>query len=153
MEVKSTLRVVNDGLLEKQPEVKTGQTMKWLVGHEAVPSDRVKVGLAIYSAGRVEGLHWHPIEALYFVISGHATVRDIEGNEIEAGPGTTIYAPAGLAGAHGWTVKEGMHLLAVRGCTEDNRKLTFEVDEKTGRSYCDVESLVRKGGLSFKSHY
>jgi quercetin dioxygenase-like cupin family protein len=128
MEVKSTLRVITEGNFDRQPAVTKGQTMKWLVGHDAEPSDRVRVGLATYAPGKVEQLHWHPIEALYFVISGHATVRDLEGNEHEAGPGTTIYAPAGIAGAHGWTVKEGLQILAVRGCTELDRKLQFRVD-------------------------
>jgi quercetin dioxygenase-like cupin family protein len=153
MEVKSTLRVLNAGRLDAQPAVTQGQTIKWLVGHEDEPTDRVRIGLATYAPGKVEQLHWHPIEALYFVISGHATVRDFEGNEYEAGPGTTIYAPAGIAGAHGWTVKEGMQLLAIRATTEDVRKLQFKVDEKTKRSYVDLDYLAKRGALSFKSHY
>ena len=153
MEVKSTLRVINDGSLESQPAVTKGQTMKWLVGHEAVPADRIRVGLATYAPGRVEQLHWHPIEALYFVISGHAIVRDFEGNEYEAGPGTTIYAPAGIAGAHGWEVKEGLQILAVRATTETVRKLQFKVDEKTKRSYVDLDQLAKQGGINFESHY
>ena len=153
MEVKPTLRVINDGSLDSQPAVTQGQTMKWLVGHEAMPADRIRVGLATYAPGRVEQLHWHPIEALYFVISGHAIVRDFEGNEYEAGPGTTIYAPAGIAGAHGWKVKEGLQILAVRATTETVRKLQFKVDEKTKRSYVDLDELTKRGATSFKSHY
>ena len=153
MEVKSTLRVINDGRLDAQPQVTQGQTMKWLVGTGDVPTDRVRIGLAIYAPGRVEPLHWHPIEALYYVISGHATVRNFEGNEFEAGPGTAIYAPAGIAGAHGWTVKEGLQLLAIRATTESARKLQFKVDEETKRSYVDLENLAKNGGISFKSHY
>ena len=57
--------------------------------------------------GALEELHWHPIESFYFVISGHATVRDIEGKEYEVGPGSFIYASPGIAGAHEWEVKEG----------------------------------------------
>ena len=152
MDVKSTLRVVDEGRLDAQPAVAQGQTFKWLVGNDACPTDRVRIGLAVYAPGRVEKLHWHPIEALYFVVSGHATVRNIEGQEFEAGPGTSIYAPAGLAGAHGWTVKEGLTLLSVRG-TNEERKLTFEYDEKTQRSSVDVERLAKTGGLKFKSFY
>jgi len=152
VDVKSTLRVINDGMLDAQPPVTQGQTLKWLVGHEE-DTDRVRIGLATYAPGRVEQLHWHPIEALYFVISGHATVRDFEGNAYEAGPGTTIYAPAGIAGAHGWTVKEGLQLLAVRATTEDVRKLQFKVDEQTKRSYVDLEYLAQRGARHFKSHY
>ncbi len=153
MEVKPTLRVINEGKLDAQPPVAEGQTMKWLVGTGDVPTDRVRIGLAIYAPGRVEQLHWHPIEALYYVVGGHATVRDFAGNEYEAGPGTAIYAPAGIAGAHGWIVKEGLQLLAIRATTESVRKLQFKVDEKTKRSYVDLEDLAKRGAISFKSHY
>ena len=87
------------------------------------------------------------------VIGGHAMVRDFEGNEYEAGPGTTIYAPAGIAGAHGWEVKEGLQILAVRATTENDKKLQFKVDEKTKRSYVDLDQLAKQGGIDFKSHY
>ena len=44
------------------------------------------------------------------MISGHATVRNIEGKDFEAGPGSMIHAPAGIAGAHEWEVKESLEL-------------------------------------------
>jgi quercetin dioxygenase-like cupin family protein len=153
MEVKSTLRVINDGDLNSQPRVTEGQTLKWLVGNEGVPTDRIRIGLATYAPGRVEQLHWHPIEALYFVISGHAVVRNYEGKEYEAGPGTTIYAPAGIAGAHGWEVKEGLQLLSVIATAEPDRKMQFKVDVKTKRSYIDLDELAKRDAISFKSHY
>ena len=127
--------------------------MKRLVGCPEVPTDRIRVGLATYKPGAIEELHWHPIEAFYFVLSGHATVRDYDGNEYEVGPGTAIYAPAGIAGAHEWEVKEGLSILAVRATTESNKKLQFTVDKKTKRSYIDLEDLVKREGVSFKSHY
>ena len=153
MEVKSTLRVIHDGDLTSQPPVTEGQTIKWLVGDEGVPTDRVRIGLATYAPGRVEQLHWHPIEALYFVISGHAVVRDFEGKEYEAGSGTTIYAPAGIAGAHGWVVKEGLQLLSVIATAKTDRKMQFKVDVKTMRSYIDLEELAKRDAISFTSHY
>jgi hypothetical protein len=145
MEVKSTLRVINDGDLNLQPRVTEGQTIKWLVGNEGVPTDRIRIGLATYAPGRVEQLHWHPIEALY--------LRNFEGMECEAGPGTTIYAPAGIAGAHGWKVKEGLQLLSVIATAEPDRKMQFKVDAKTKRSYIDLEELAKRDAISFRSHY
>lgn len=153
MELKSTLKVIDQAGLKSQSGVTEGQTMKRLVGHEAVPTDRVRVGLATYEAGTIEQLHWHPIEAFYYIISGHATVRDIEGREYPVGPGTAIYAPPGIAGAHEWEVKEGLQLLAVRATTESVRKLQFTVDKKSKRSYIDLDELIKRGGESFKSHY
>lgn len=152
-EVKSTLRVITAGNLDAQPRVTEGQTLKWLAGTDKIPTDRIRIGLATYAPGRVEQLHWHPIEALYFVISGHAVVRNFEGNEFEAGPGTTIYAPAGIAGAHGWVVKEGLQLLSVMATTEFGKKMQFKVDEKTQRSYIDIAELEKRDAISFTSHY
>lgn len=153
MEVKSTLVVFNEAQLKAQPGVTEGQTVKPLVGNPEHPTDRIRVALASYRPNTVEALHWHPIEAFYYVISGHATVRDIEGREYEAGPGTVIYAPAGIAGSHEWEAKEGLQLLAVRATTESVRKMQFTVDKKTKRSYIDLEELIKRGGVSFKSHY
>jgi len=153
MEVKSTLQVVNEASLKWQTGVTDGQTIKALVGHADRPTDRIRTALATYEPGTIEALHWHPIEAFYFVISGHATVRNIEGEEFEVGPGSYIYAPPGIAGAHEWEVKESLQLLSVRASTESVRKMQFTVDKKTKRSYIDLDELARRGGISFKSHY
>ena len=153
MEIKSTLRVINQANVKGGEGVIPEQSMKRLVGCPEVPTDRIRVGLASYKPGALEALHWHPIEAFYFVLSGHAIVRDYDGREYEAGPGTAIYAPPGIAGAHEWEVKEGLTLLAVRATPESDKKLQFTVDKKTKRSYIDLEDLVKRGGVSFKSHY
>lgn len=100
MKVESTLRVIDQASLKAQVGVTDGQTMKRLVGCPEVPTDRVRVGLATYEPGTKEDLHWHPIESFYYVISRHATVRNFESKEFEVGPGTALYAPAGIAGAH-----------------------------------------------------
>ena len=154
MEVKSTLRVVNETEVQGRRGVTEGQTYKRLVGcPEVVSTDRVRLGRASYKPGTYEQLHWHPIEACYYVISGHATVRDIEGREYEVGPGAIIYAPPGIAGAHEWEVKEGLELLDIRATTETNRKMQFTVDKETRRSYIDLEDLAYRDAISFKSHY
>ena len=111
------------------------------------------VATTTYKAGTYEQLHWHPIEALYYVISGHATVRNFEGKEFEVGPGSIIYAPAGIAGAHEWEVKESLELLDIRATNETNRKIQYTVDKKTKRSYIDLEDLAYRDAISFKSHY
>ena len=153
MEVKSTLMVFNESELKAQPGVTKGQTLKPLVGSGERPTDRVRVALATYQAGSVEQLHWHPIEAYYYVIAGHAIVRNIEGREYDVGPGTSIYCPPGIAGAHEWEVKESLQILSIRASTESVKKLQFTVDKKTKRSYIDLDELARRGGVSFKSHY
>ena len=153
MEVKSTLQVVNEASLKAQRGVTEGQTIKPLVGHGERPTDRIRTAFATYEAGTVEALHWHPIEAFYFVVSGHATVRNIEGEEFEVGPGSYIYAPPGIAGAHEWEVKESLELLDIRATNETNRKIQYTVDKKTKRSYIDLEDLKYREAISFKSHY
>jgi quercetin dioxygenase-like cupin family protein len=153
MEIKSTLKVINQKGVTGQEGVIPQQNFKRLVGCPEVPTDRLRVGMASYEPGAIEPLHWHPIEAFYFVLSGHATVRDYEGTEYEVEAGTAIYAPPGIAGAHEWEVKEGLTLLAVRATTESDRKMQFTVDKETKRSFIDLEELVKRGGVSFKSHY
>jgi len=154
MEIKSTLSVINENDIEAKPGVTKGQTQRRLIGcPEVVSTDRIRLGRASFEAGTYEQIHWHPIEACYYVISGHAVVRDIDGKEYEVGPGAIIYAPPGIAGAHEWEVKEGLELLDIRATTESNRKMQFTVDKKTRRSYIDLDELVRREGISFKSHY
>ena len=153
MEIKATLKVINQASVEGKEGVIPEQSMKRLVGCPEVPSDRIRVGLASYKPGAIEALHWHPIEGFYFVLSGHATVRDYEGKEYDVGPGTAIYAPAGIAGAHEWEVKESLELLDIRATNETNRKIQYTVDKKTMRSYIDVEDLAYREAISFKSHY
>ncbi len=153
MEIKSTLVVVNEEEIQSRGGVTTGQTLKPIVGNAERPTDRLRVALATFEPGTIEKLHWHPIEAFYYVISGRATVRDFEGNEYDAGPGTSIYAPPGIAGAHEWEVKETMQLLSIRASTDSAKKMQFTVDKKTKRSYIDLDELIRRDGLSFESHY
>ena len=154
VEVKPTLRVISEADFPGKRGVTDGQTYQRLVGWPGVQdTDRVRVGRATYKPGTYEQLHWHPIEAYYFVISGHAIVRDFAGNEYPVAAGSSIYAPAGIAGAHEWEVKESLQLLAVRATTEVDRKMQFTVDKKTKRSFIDLAELAKRGGLSFKSHY
>ena len=153
MDIKSTLKVIDAADVAAGEGVIPEQRFKRLVGCPDVPTDRLRVGVASYTPGAIEALHWHPIEAFYFVLSGHATVRDYEGREYEVHAGCAIYAPPGIAGAHEWEVKEGLTLLAVRGTPESDRKLQFTVDKQTKRSYIDLDDLVKRGGVSFKSHY
>lgn len=147
------LRVIDQADVLAGPGVTEGQTLRPLVGFADTPTDRIRVSFASYEAGAIEQLHWHPIEAFYFIHSGHAIVRDIEGNEYHVGPGTAIYAPPGIAGAHEWEAKGSLQLVAVRATTEPNRKLQFTVDKQTKRSFIEFDELARRGGVSFTSHY
>jgi quercetin dioxygenase-like cupin family protein len=154
MEIESTLRVINEKQYKGSRGVTDGQTYTRLVGWpEVLETDRVRLGRASYKPGTYEQLHWHPIEACYYVISGHATVRDFNGKEYEVEAGSIIYAPAGIAGAHEWEVKEALELIDIRACNETNRKIQFTVDKATKRSYIDLEDLKYRDAISFKSHY
>lgn len=153
MDVESTLRVFDTAQVEDQPGVVPGQTMKPLIGCPERPSERLRVSVGNFEPGTHEQLHWHAVEGFYYVISGNAIVRDYNGKEYEVGPGTAIYAPAGLAGAHEWQVRERLQLLSIRGVTAGHRRMQFTVDRDTKRSYIELEDLVRMGGVSFESHY
>jgi mannose-6-phosphate isomerase-like protein (cupin superfamily) len=153
MDVTSALRVYNQADIPGGPGPARGQTYQKLIGVDERPTDRVRLGRATYVAGALEQLHWHPIEALYYVISGRATVRDIEDNEYEVGPGSLVYAPAGIAGAHEWQVGESLELLDIRATNVTSRKLQFTVDKATKRSFIDLEELAKRDGIEFPSHY
>jgi mannose-6-phosphate isomerase-like protein (cupin superfamily) len=153
VEVRATLQVHHQRDVEGGPGPAEGQTYQRLIGTDDRPTDRVRLGRSTYRAGTIEQLHWHPIEALYYVVSGSATVRDVEGREFEVEPGSFVYAPAGLAGAHEWDIREQLELLDIRGTNETSRKLQFTVDRATLRSSIDVEELARRDGLEFPSHY
>ena len=153
MEVKSTLKVINISAIKGAEGVIPEQSMRRLVGCPEIPTDRLRVGHATYTLGSIEALHWHPIEAFYYILSGHAIVRDIEGKEYEVSAGSFLYCPPGIAGAHEWEVKESLQLLAIRASTESNKKLQFTVDKATKRSYIDLEELAKRDAISFSSHY
>jgi mannose-6-phosphate isomerase-like protein (cupin superfamily) len=153
MDIRSTLRVYDQATVPGAPGVTDGQTYQKLIGVDDRSTDRVRLGRATYVPGTLEQLHWHPIEALYYVISGHATVRDVEGTEHPVGPGSIVYAPAGLAGAHEWEVDESLELLDIRATNETHRKMQFTVDRTTLRSHIDVEELAKRDGIEFPSHY
>lgn len=152
-EVRSTLRVLHQADVPGGRGPAEGQTYQRLIGADHQPTDRVRLGRSTYRPGTIEQLHWHPIEALYYVISGSAIVRDVEGGEHEVGPGSLVYAPAGLAGAHEWEVRDSLELLDIRATNETSRKLQFTVDRATLRSSIGVDELERRDGISFPSHY
>jgi quercetin dioxygenase-like cupin family protein len=130
-----------------------GQQYQTLLGDGEYATDRVRLGRATYQPRTLEPLHWHPIEALYYVIAGSATVRNVVGEEFPVSAGSFIYAPAGLEGAHEWEVGDHLELLDIRATNVTNRKFQFTVDKSTMRSYIDLSELERRGGLNFPSHY
>src|SRR5829696_8751387 len=112
--VAATLRITHESETAGGPgPAGPRQRYQALVGTADSPTDRVRLGRATYEAGTLEQLHWHPIEALYYVISGSGTVRDIEGTEHDVRAGSIVYAPAGLAGAHEWQIHETLELLDI----------------------------------------
>lgn len=154
MEVKSTLRVIDQAQVTAIPGVVDGQTLRPLVGCQEFPSERIRVAVATFKAGTHEHLHWHAIEVFYYVMAGSAIVRDFHGKEYEVGPGAAIYAPAGVAGSHEWQVgDQGLQLLSIRATLDGHRRMQFTVDRDSGRSYIELDELAKMDGVSFKSHY
>ncbi|HEV2007295.1 MAG TPA: cupin domain-containing protein [Burkholderiales bacterium] len=154
MDVKSTLRVINQAQVIEIPGVVDGQTLRPLVGCPEYPSERIRVAVATFIAGTHEHLHWHAIEVFYYVMGGSAIVRDFHGKEYAVGPGAAIYAPAGIAGSHEWQVgDQGLQLLSIRATLDGHRRMQFTVDRDSGRSYIELDELAKMDGVSFRSHY
>ena len=152
-ELKSTLRVFNATDLEgKSRQYKEGTT-KVLAGNDERPSERLRVHLNIFKAETHVPIHWHLVEALYYVISGHAVLEDIEGRNHDIGPGSAIYYPPGIAGAHGWNFKEDVQLISVRATTDPEKNIQFSVDKSSKESTIELDYLLKCGGAKFKSPY
>ena len=153
MELKSTLRVSNQTEVSEGPGIAKGQTIRVLAGSAQYPTEKIRVTLASFKPGTHEFLHWHLIEVLYYVISGRAVMKDIEGKSHDIGPGSVVYAPPGLLGSHSWEIKEQLQLVAVRATTDLEKNIQFNVDESTKESSIEFDYLMERGGAKFKSLY
>lgn len=149
-EIKSTLRVFNEAETPSAPGVTPGQMQKQLAGDPAHPTERIIVRSVTFAVGTHENLHWHLIEAFYYVISGRALVTDIEGKAYDIGPGSVVYAPPGIAAAHSWDVQEPLKLLGIRATTDPERTIQFDVDPVTKSSSVSIDHLTKRQAIAFK---
>jgi mannose-6-phosphate isomerase-like protein (cupin superfamily) len=150
MELKSTLKVFDQGDQSSEPGVTEGLTLKALAGSPDHPSERVFVRLASFKPGTHEKLHWHLIEAFYYVISGRAVMKDIEGKTYDIKPGSVVYAPPGIAGSHSWDIKEPLQLLSIRATSDYEKTIQFDVDPSTKESSIPLERLERRQATHLK---
>jgi mannose-6-phosphate isomerase-like protein (cupin superfamily) len=150
MEMKSTLRVFHEAEVAAAPGVTEGQTLKQIAGSATHPTERITVRLASFQPGTHENLHWHLIEAFYYVISGRAVMKDIEGKSYEIGPGSVVYAPPGIAASHSWEIKEALQLVSVRATTDSEKTIQFDVDPSTKGSSIALKDLVKRQAINFK---
>jgi mannose-6-phosphate isomerase-like protein (cupin superfamily) len=151
MEIKSTLKVFNEADIPGAPGVVgRGQLLKQLAGSAEHPTERLTVALVSFEPGTHEHLHWHLIEVFYYVISGRAVMKDIEGKSHDIGPGSVIYASPGIAGSHSWEIKERLQLIAVRATADPEKTIQFDVDPITKESTMPVDRLAKRQAISFK---
>ena len=150
MELKSTLKVFNEANLPAYEGIYKGQMGKTLAGSTENPSERMEVRLVSFEPGTQAKLHWHLLEKLYYVISGRAVMTDIEGKTHDIGPGSVVYAPPGIVGAHSWDIKEPLQLIAVRATVDPETSIQFEVNLSTKQSSVTLEKLANKQATTFK---
>ena len=151
MQIKSTLNVFyEDSVPVLQGPAGTGQILKRVVGTTEHPTESLAVALATFEPGTHEKLHWHLIEAFYYVISGHAVMKDIEGRSHDIGPGTVVYASPGIAGSHSWDIKEKLQLISVRATADLQKNIQFDVDPVTKESTMPLERLAARDALTLK---
>lgn len=154
MEIKSTLRVFNASEVQGVPGVlPQGQIVRNLAGSAERPTERLTVNLVNFEPGVHEHLHWHLIEVFYYVISGRAVMKDIEGRTHDLGPGSVIYAPPGIAGSHSWEIKDKLQLIGIRATADPERVIQFDVDPVTKESTMPVERLARRQAISLKKSF
>ena len=151
MEIKSTLKVFNQAEVQgAQGVVGHGQLVKLLAGSAEHPTERLTVALVTFDPGTHENLHWHLIEVFYYVISGRAVMKDIEGKSYDLGPGSVVYATPGIAGSHSWEIKEKLQLIGVRATADPEKTIQFDVDPSTKESTMPVERLAKRQAISLK---
>ena len=151
MQIKSTLKVFNEASLPAVPGAAgSGHILKRLAGTAEHPSERLTVSLATFDPGTHEKLHWHLIEAFYYVISGRAVMKDIEGKTHDIGPGTVVYASPGIAAAHSWDIKEKLQLISVRATADSQKIIQFDVDPVTKESTMPLGRLTARDATTFK---
>jgi len=157
VEVKSTIKVFKESDLKVTPP-EDQHIVKTLVGGEKCPSERIRMILATFEGGtrpiQATTLHWFIVETAFYVISGRAVVRDIEGKSYDVGPGSVIYVPPGLAGAFEWEFKEKTTLIGVRGTTDPTKSIQFNIADKSKmESSLTLDYLVNRGLTELKSFY
>jgi mannose-6-phosphate isomerase-like protein (cupin superfamily) len=151
MDIKTTLRVFNEADMPfAQGLAGPGHRRKQLAGSAERPTERISAALVTFEPGTHEHLHWHLVEVFYYVISGRAIMKDIEGKTYEIGPGCAVYAPPGLAASHSWEITERLQLIGIRATAEPEKLLQFDVNAETKESTLPVERLVARQVLSFK---
>jgi quercetin dioxygenase-like cupin family protein len=150
MEMKSTLRVYNAANVQSVPGVTKGQTQQQLLGNAEHPSERLIVRLVSFVPGTYEKLHWHLIEAFYYVISGSAVMKDIEGKTHEIKAGSVVYAPPGIAGSHSWEIKEQLQLMSIRATADSEKTIQFDVDPQTMESSVSLDHLLNRQAVNPK---
>ncbi len=94
-------------------------------GHDA---DLLVLGVQFDPGARTDW-HTHPAGQVLYVLEGRALVQTDGGERVEAGPGDTVYAPAGELHWHGATSDAAMLHLSITygGATEwIGRKVTDE---------------------------
>ena len=123
MDLKSTLMVFNEADVQSGPGIVKGQSVKRLAGNPQHPSEKVMVSLASFKPGTLEKLHWHLIEASYYVMSGRAIMRDIEGKTYNIGPGSIIYVPSGIEGSHEWDIQEELRMIGFHASTDPEKMI------------------------------
>ena len=154
MEIRSTLKVFNQADVSPVPGVVAkGHLVRQLAGSAEHPSEQLTVSLVDFEPGTHERLHWHLIEVFYYVISGRAVMKDIEGKTYELGPGSVIYARPGIAGSHSWEIKEKLQLIGIRATADPEKTIQFDVDPVTKESTMPVERLARRQAVDLKKSF
>lgn len=104
-----------------------GRLLKPLAGDVDHPTERLTVALVSFEPRLHWSLHWRLIEVFYYVISGRAVMKDIEGRSYDIRAGNVAYASPGIAGSHSWEIKEKLQLITIRAMAVLENVIQFDV--------------------------
>jgi mannose-6-phosphate isomerase-like protein (cupin superfamily) len=151
MDIKSTLKVFNEADMPfAQGLAGAGHRRKQLAGSAEHPTERLSAALVTFEPGTHEHLHWHLVEVFYYVISGRAIMKDIEGKTYDVGPGSVVYASPGIASSHSWEITEKLQLIGIRATADPEKLIQFDVDPDTKESTLPLERLAARQVIDFK---
>ena len=153
MDLKTTIKAFSESDVKATPGIEQ-QAMRRLVGTDLCPSERIRVTLASFEAGMKSPFHWFLIEACFYVVSGRGLVRDIEGKTHDVGPGSVVYVSPGIAASFEWEFTEPTKLLSIRGTTDPEKNIQFNIADKSKmESSIELDYLVKRGGTKLPSFY
>lgn len=150
--MESTLKFTYEKDIKAEPgQAGKGHTIKRMTSRPLTSTERIEYIINEYEQGVREPLHWQITETAFYILSGHAEMKDINGKTYDLSPQDCVYAPAGISGAYSLEAKTKLITIVfdVWADVEGQGVPWIIVDEKTKMSTIDLENILKYGKTLF----